>query len=272
MRCSTSSRRNSRPCSTPRSRPSARPASASARGRPDATATGREGEPPRHHAPGRGKTASATRSISSLSRQEPIASCSRPVLPAWRSSRRTRRSQGQARHQIESQRGGGNGQRPGQPAQNRQAPAPSYVAINTNKMAYPIRDVLFFRVLVLDRYSLKPPSQPVMVHVKLLNPKDEIVRQWLSPTGDGGVGGGRVAAMERFAASLACAYVDASWPVRRGRQSRCKWHRSVWKSSATCTCRIFNWTTSTIQRAMFSAECFLAEGEAGRRPRKRRAA
>src|ERR1051325_334628 len=44
--------------------------------------------------------------------------------------------------------------------------APTYVTrIDTNKNLYQINDVLFFRVLVLDRFSLMPPAQPILVRV-----------------------------------------------------------------------------------------------------------
>ena len=65
--------------------------------------------------------------------------------------------------------------------------APSYVTrIDTNKAAYQIRDVLFFRVLVLERYALQPPTQPILMQVELLDPKGQTVRSLETPTGDGG--------------------------------------------------------------------------------------
>jgi hypothetical protein len=66
--------------------------------------------------------------------------------------------------------------------------APTYVTrIDTNKIAYQLKDVLFFRVLVLDRFSLQPPSQPVPLHVELLNPQGQIVRSFDAATGAGGI-------------------------------------------------------------------------------------
>jgi hypothetical protein len=66
--------------------------------------------------------------------------------------------------------------------------APTYVTrIDTNKSAYQFKDVLFFRVLVLDRYSLQPPTQPIGLRVELVDPKSRAVRSLDMLTGDGGV-------------------------------------------------------------------------------------
>jgi hypothetical protein len=77
--------------------------------------------------------------------------------------------------------------------------APTYVTrIDTNKIAYQIKDVLFFRVLVLDRYSLKPPSRPVPLRVELLKPDGKRARAVDMPTGDGGVLACEFAIDEKF--------------------------------------------------------------------------
>src|ERR1043165_752763 len=66
--------------------------------------------------------------------------------------------------------------------------SPTYVTrIDTNQIAYEPREVLFYRVLVLDRYNLRPPSQPVKLRVVLLNPKSEVALERISPSGDGGI-------------------------------------------------------------------------------------
>jgi hypothetical protein len=65
---------------------------------------------------------------------------------------------------------------------------PTYVTrVDTNKAVYQINDVLFFRVLVLDRCSLQPPAQPILLRVRLKNPKDETVAQLDAPTSEGGI-------------------------------------------------------------------------------------
>lgn len=66
--------------------------------------------------------------------------------------------------------------------------APSYVTrLDTSKLAYQYKDVLFFRVLVLDRYSLVPPSQPIAMRVELRNPAGQPVRSLDLATADGGI-------------------------------------------------------------------------------------
>ena len=61
--------------------------------------------------------------------------------------------------------------------------APSFVTrIDTNKSIYQVKDVLFFRALVLDRHSLQPPTQPIPMHVELQHGKT-IVRSLDQDTG-----------------------------------------------------------------------------------------
>jgi hypothetical protein len=65
---------------------------------------------------------------------------------------------------------------------------PTYATrIDANKIAYQVKDVLFFRVLVLERFSLLPPTQPIPMHVELLDPQGQIVRSLLKSTGAGGI-------------------------------------------------------------------------------------
>ena len=78
--------------------------------------------------------------------------------------------------------------------------APTYVTrIDTNKIAYQIKDVLFFRALVLDRYSLQPPSRPVPLRVELLKPDGKTARSADMATGNGGLLAGEFAIDEQFA-------------------------------------------------------------------------
>ena len=77
--------------------------------------------------------------------------------------------------------------------------APSFVTrIDTNKSIYQVKDVLFFRALVLDRHSLQPPTQPIPMHVELLHGKT-IVRSLDQDTGDGGILAAEFAVEDKFA-------------------------------------------------------------------------
>jgi hypothetical protein len=77
--------------------------------------------------------------------------------------------------------------------------APTFVTrIDTNKIAYQIKDVLFFRVLVLDRYSLRPPSRPVLLRVELQKPDGKPARWMEMPTGEGGVLASEFAIDDKF--------------------------------------------------------------------------
>ena len=69
-----------------------------------------------------------------------------------------------------------------------QLQSPSYVTrIDTNKIAYQYKDVLFFRVLVLERYTLLPPAQPIPMRVELLDPRGQPIRSLDMSTGAGGI-------------------------------------------------------------------------------------
>jgi hypothetical protein len=77
--------------------------------------------------------------------------------------------------------------------------APSHVTrIDTNKNIYQIKDVLFFRVLVLDRHTLQPPARPIPMRVELVHDK-KVVRALDQKTGDGGVLAAEFAIEEKFA-------------------------------------------------------------------------
>jgi hypothetical protein len=65
---------------------------------------------------------------------------------------------------------------------------PTYVTrIDTNKVVYQVGDVLFFRTLVLDRYSLQPPVQPILLRVELKDPADKVVARLDLATSEGGI-------------------------------------------------------------------------------------
>ncbi len=63
-----------------------------------------------------------------------------------------------------------------------------YVArIDTNKAVYAIPDVLFCRVMILDRYGLQPPTHAIPLHLDLINPAGKVVRSAEAHTGVGGI-------------------------------------------------------------------------------------
>jgi hypothetical protein len=79
--------------------------------------------------------------------------------------------------------------------------APSYVAhLVTNKAAYHPGDVLFFRALALERYSLKPPTQSIPLRVELTDPAGKVVAGAPAPTGEGGVAAGELAVTDKLPA------------------------------------------------------------------------
>ena len=67
--------------------------------------------------------------------------------------------------------------------------APTYVArIDTNKIAYQLKDVLFFRAVVLDRYALQPPSDAIALRIELRHTQTKkLVQAFDLATGDGGI-------------------------------------------------------------------------------------
>jgi Putative zinc-finger len=77
--------------------------------------------------------------------------------------------------------------------------APSFVTrIDTNKSIYQVKDVLFCRVLVLDRHTLQPPTQPIHMHVELIHGKT-VVRSIDQDTAAGGILAAEFAVDEKFA-------------------------------------------------------------------------
>ena len=74
------------------------------------------------------------------------------------------------------------------------AVAPSnYVAhLAANKTTYLPNDVLFFRVLVLQRYSLKPPEKPIPIRVGLVDANGNRVLDRAIASGEGGIAAGEL--------------------------------------------------------------------------------
>src|SRR5262249_16162588 len=67
-----------------------------------------------------------------------------------------------------------------------------------NKIAFQVKDVLFFRVLVLDRCTLKPPDRPMPMHIDLMDAGNKTVRSLDLTTSDGGILAGEIAIDDKF--------------------------------------------------------------------------
>ena len=61
-----------------------------------------------------------------------------------------------------------------------------------NKSIYHTGEVLFFRALALDRFSLKPPEKELALRFALINADGQVVREMTSRTGAGGISGGEM--------------------------------------------------------------------------------
>lgn len=71
---------------------------------------------------------------------------------------------------------------------------PAYVThIAMSKSAYRIGEVLFFRTLTLQRFSLKPPTEKIPLVYALVDAHGKTRRQHLGLINDGGIGGGEFA-------------------------------------------------------------------------------
>lgn len=71
---------------------------------------------------------------------------------------------------------------------------PAHVAhLATNKSIYQLGEVLFFRVLALESFSLKPPAQPVNVDVSLVDPAGKPAKRLSLATAAGGIAAGELA-------------------------------------------------------------------------------
>jgi hypothetical protein len=72
--------------------------------------------------------------------------------------------------------------------------APSYLThLVLNKAAYRIGEVLFFRTLTLERFSLRPPGQPLQLTYTLRDPRGAVVKQLPGQIHTDGIGGGDIA-------------------------------------------------------------------------------
>jgi hypothetical protein len=82
--------------------------------------------------------------------------------------------------------------------------------IDINKIVYQIKETVYFRVLLLDRFLLTPPGQPMLLRVELRNPANDIVKETLMWTGDGGILAGELPIEDQF---LAGSYVLRVAPI-----------------------------------------------------------
>lgn len=73
------------------------------------------------------------------------------------------------------------------------SPASHVVHLAMNKSTYQIGEVVFFRALALERYSLKPPGQPVPLRFALVNGDGKKVLTVDRTTGAGGIASGEFA-------------------------------------------------------------------------------
>ena len=97
--------------------------------------------------------------------------------------------------------------------------APSFVTrIDTNKNIYQVKDVLFFRILVLDRHTLQPPAQPIRMHVELVHDKT-VVRSFDQDIGAGGTLAAEIAVEDKFAEGAYTLNVRSVDPAQAAVQS-----------------------------------------------------
>jgi hypothetical protein len=65
--------------------------------------------------------------------------------------------------------------------------------LTLNKSSFQIGEILFFRTVTLERFSLRPPAERVSLRYALVSPQGKVVRQVQGATGPGGIGGGEFA-------------------------------------------------------------------------------
>src|SRR5262249_1336004 len=74
----------------------------------------------------------------------------------------------------------------------------SHLALN--KSVFQVGELLFFRTLTLERFSLKPVAEKIPLLFTLLDAKGRAVKQMPGQTGAGGIGGGEFALTSDLAA------------------------------------------------------------------------
>src|SRR5262249_35078216 len=84
-----------------------------------------------------------------------------------------------------------------EPIQVKQPSCATHLALN--KSSYRVGEVLFFRTLTLERFSLKPPAENIALRYTLRDPQGKALIQRENFTGPGGVGGGEFALTDSLA-------------------------------------------------------------------------
>lgn len=71
---------------------------------------------------------------------------------------------------------------------------PAHVAhLSLNKSVYQVGEVVFFRALALESFSLKPPAEPLALQFSLVDPAGKPTMQLAIATGAGGIAAGELA-------------------------------------------------------------------------------
>lgn len=92
-------------------------------------------------------------------------------------------------------------------------PAGYVACLHTNQSIYQPREVLYFRVLVLDRQSLTPPEQPIRMRASLKNPSGRVAAHVDLQAIEGGILAGELPIMEDAAAGLHMLHVAPLAPA-----------------------------------------------------------
>ncbi|GEM_PF-4504880 len=94
----------------------------------------------------------------------------------------------------------------------RVSPANHVVHLALNKSMYQLGEVVFFRALALERYNLKPPSQPLPLKVALVNAEGKSVLNVDTAAGPGGMASGEFALVSTLPAGMYTMQVVAADP------------------------------------------------------------
>jgi len=78
------------------------------------------------------------------------------------------------------------------------APTSHLVHLALNKSMFQLGEVVFFRALALERFSLKPPTSPLPLRFTLINAEGETVLEANASTSSGGIAGGEFALTDKL--------------------------------------------------------------------------
>lgn len=81
-----------------------------------------------------------------------------------------------------------------------------------NKSSYRVGEVVFFRTLTLDRFTLRPPAQSIPLNIHLLDASGKTALQFVAQTGPGGVSGGELPLIPELASGTYSLEVRAADP------------------------------------------------------------